>query len=304
MLVLTSETPLVCGRDEDFAAAAGRVRTGRLRDIVAALSFPRNSIKEPEANRKAGSWLFEQLAACGLDTSYQGRYSNVVAMTRSCAQTGHCVLIGAHYDSVPDCPGADDNASAVAAMLVCAEIVAEHFPHLPLCFVGFNGEEDDLLGSKDFVREWLRQGRPRVLLAHILEMVGYVSTERQRVPWYLPLRVPETGDFLALLANRRSIPDAHRVMAAGRAYVEDLPLQSLLIHHGLEMILPVLKRSDHAFFWKRKIPALLWTDTSEFRNRHYHQPTDTPETLDYEFLAQVTRLLLVSVLSSDRLLAR
>lgn len=304
MIVLTSETPLVCARDESFAAAAGRVRTERLRDIVAALSFPRNLLKEPEANRKAGSWIFEQLAACGLDTAYQGRYANVVAMTRSCDQQGRCLLIGAHYDSKPGCPGADDNASSLAAMLVCAEIVAEHFAHLPVCFVGFNGEEEDLLGSKEFVREWLPPDRPRVLLAHILEMVGYVSTERQRVPWYLPLRVPETGEFLALVANRRSIPDAYHVMSAGRAYVRDLPLQSLLVRHGLEVILPILKRSDHAFFWKRRIPALMWTDTSEFRNRHYHQPTDTPETLDYDFLAQVTRLLLVSVLSSERLLVR
>jgi hypothetical protein len=93
-------------------------------------------------------------------------------------------------------------------------------------------------------------------------------------------------------------------MSAGRAYVRDLPLLSLLVRHGLEVILPILKRSDHAFFWKRRTPALMWTDTSEFRNRHYHQPTDTPETLDYDFLAQVTRLLLVSVLSSERLLVR
>jgi len=304
MIVLTSETPLVCGCDEGFAAAAGRVRTGRLRDIVATIAVPRSIMEEPEANRKVGSWLYEQLAACGLETTFQGRYSNVVAMTRSCAQTGRCVLVGAHYDSKPGCPGADDNASAVAAMLVCAEIVAEQFTHLPLCFVAFNGEEDDLLGSKDFVRECLRQDRPRVLLAHILEMVGYVSTERPRAPWYLPLRVPEAGDFLALLANRRSIPDAYHVMSAGRTYVEDLPLLSLLVHYGLEVILPALKRSDHAFFWKRKIPAVLWTDTSEFRNRHYHQPTDTPETLDYEFLTRVTRLLLVSVLSSERFLVR
>ena len=59
-----------------------------------------------------------------------------------------------------------------------------------------------------------------------------------------------------------------------------------------------LLRSDHAPFWREGIPALMWTDTAEFRDPHYHLPTDTPETLDYEFLARVTRLLVHAVLSS------
>jgi hypothetical protein len=71
----------------------------------------------------------------------------------------------------------------------------------------------------------------------------------------------------------------------------ELPLLGLEVMDGVEQGLPVLLRSDHAPFWEARIPALMWTDTSEFRNPHYHQPTDTPETLDYEFLARVTRAL-------------
>jgi hypothetical protein len=59
-----------------------------------------------------------------------------------------------------------------------------------------------------------------------------------------------------------------------------------------------LLRSDHAPFWQRRIPATMWTDTSEFRNPFYHQPEDKPETLDFAFLRSVTQLLVASVLSA------
>ena len=74
-------------------------------------------------------------------------------------------------------------------------------------------------------------------------------------------------------------------------YLPDVPLEMIrqISHH--------LLRSDHAPFWRAGLPALMWTDTAEFRNPHYHRPTDTPETLDYEFLAGVTRLLVHVVLS-------
>ena len=64
--------------------------------------------------------------------------------------------------------------------------------------------------------------------------------------------------------------------------------------------LPVLKRSDHAPFWERHIPAVMWTDTAEFRNPHYHLVSDTPETLDYEFLGNVARLVAASVAGDRR----
>jgi len=64
-----------------------------------------------------------------------------------------------------------------------------------------------------------------------------------------------------------------------------LPLEAI------QQISPHLLRSDHAPFWEKGIPAVMWTDTSEFRNPNYHQPTDTPETLDYEFMAEVGKLL-------------
>ena len=86
------------------------------------------------------------------------------------------------------------------------------------------------------------------------------------------------------------------VLSRAGTYVPNLSVIGLNVKLGLEKYFPVLSRSDHAPFWAQKIPALMWTDTSEFRNPHYHLESDTPETLDYEFLKQVTQLLTACVI--------
>ena len=110
------------------------------------------------------------------------------------------------------------------------------------------------------------------------------------------------GDFLGLVGTFGSRRLLDHVLDT--AYCHAVPVQGLFLPDvPLEMIGRIshhLLRSDHAPFWRAGLPALMWTDTAEFRNPHYHLPTDTPETLDYEFLAGVTRLLVYAVLSEFR----
>ena len=96
-----------------------------------------------------------------------------------------------------------------------------------------------------------------------------------------------------LLDHVLATADGHAVPVQG-LFLPDVPLEMIgrISHH--------LLRSDHVPFWEAGVPALMWTDTAEFRNPHYHRPTDTPETLDYEFLAGVARLLVHAVLSEFR----
>jgi Zn-dependent M28 family amino/carboxypeptidase len=208
------------------------------------------------------------------------------------------VLVGGHYDSVGGCPGADDNASAVAAMLACAKACSSSKPAPAVCFVSFNREEDNLLGSRDFV-QWLdTQPLIKIECAHILEMVGFASDlpKTQRIPSGLPVRVPDTGNFLGLLANRDTEEALEQALASASTYLSSLPVIGLRVTLGLEKYFPVLLRSDHAPFWHKKIPALMWTDTSEFRNPFYHQPGDKPHTLNYTFLRAVAQALTACVL--------
>lgn len=268
----------------------------QLRRWVEQISVPRHFAAEPEANRATAAWLQQLFESYGFSTEQQGPYANILALPND--RPKQVILVGAHYDSVPMCPGADDNASAVAAVLGCAAACSLWRPVLPVMFVAFNCEEDGLAGSRDFVASYLPEASFKLRSVHILEMVGYASLApgSQRVPAGLPVRINDRGNFLGLLANRSSVELMDSVLRWAATYAPQLPVTGLKVRLGLEKHFPVLARSDHAPFWAKEIPAIMWTDTSEFRNRNYHLRTDTPDTLDYSFLRRVTQLLTASVL--------
>jgi Zn-dependent M28 family amino/carboxypeptidase len=302
MLVQHSTNAKASVPDIAIKHAIDAVSASFLREIVGGVAIPRHYEQEPENNRLTAHWIARQLHSYGYETAFQGDYANVVARAREsvASRADACILIGAHYDSVPGCPGADDNASAIAAMLACAKALAEHAPGSPVGFVSFNREEDGLLGSTDFVERVVADKSITVREAHILEMVGYCDHRpaSQSIPPGLPIKVPDAGDFLGILANKDSTASASAILQTAKTYRPDFPVLSLKVYGGIETLVPVLGRSDHAPFWKAGIPAVMWTDTSEFRNRHYHRETDTPDTLDYDFLRAVTQILIATVLGS------
>lgn len=300
MLTKRASTKLARSPKEAIRRATESVLESELRSWVAKLSVPRHFLFEPEENERAALWIASRLQGWGYEVQLQGRWRNVIALPKEPA--GPITLIGAHYDSVGGCPGADDNASAVAALLGCARVCSAR-ESLSVGFVAFNREEDGLLGSRDFV-EWLESaGRLKVAQAHVLEMVGYASDAQgtQKLPGGLPVRVPNTGNFLGLLANKDSHHLLDEVLACASTYLPKLTVVGLRVTLGLEKHFPVLLRSDHAPFWAKRIPATMWTDTSEFRNPYYHQPGDKPHTLNYTFLRAVTQLLVACALEEHEM---
>jgi len=270
-----------------------------LRELVKQISIPRHFIAQPQNNQKIAHWIAQQLKSYGYQTQFQGKFANILTLSPN-NSSKPSILVGAHYDSVPQTPGADDNASACAALLACAKAVAEHASQTPVCFVLFNREEDDLMGSKNFVKTHLIKNKIKIAQAHILEMVGYCkhTPNSQRVPEALPISIPNTGNFLGIIGNRGSNALVDATLKQAKTYLPEFPVVGLKVYFGLENVFSVLKRSDHAPFWQAKIAALMWTDTAEFRNPNYHWHTDTPETLDYTFLRQVTQLLISCLLAS------
>lgn len=296
MLVRYSASTTAAARDPVIQRATDAVSASFLRETVKTLSIPRHADLEPDNNRLTAHWIAGQLRSYGYETDSQGEFANVIARPKPRSDSP-CIIVGAHYDSVPGCPGADDNASAVAALLACAKALAAYAPARPVWFASFNREEDGMLGSADFVKELVEHKGVAVREAHILEMVGYCDPHpgSQSLPPGLPIRVPDRGDFLGILANKGSTAVADAILQAAKTYCPDFPVLSLNVYVGIEQLLPVLLRSDHASFWKAGIPAVMWTDTSEFRNPHYHQTSDTPPTLDYDFLRSVTQVLIAAV---------
>jgi hypothetical protein len=275
------------------ATEADLARAGRLERWTRELAKPRHLEAQAHENARVRRFLASFLAELGYTVSVQGRYGNVVALPR---EREAVTLVGAHFDSVPTTAGADDNASGVAVLLEVAAELAKRKPGGNVGFVAFNAEEDGMLGSADFVAEGLTELSLDVQGIHVLEMVGFATDApgSQRIPLELPVRAPDTGNFLGLLANGRSRALLERTFerAAG---VPDLGLVGLQTVLGIERFLPILLLSDHAPFWRAGLPALMWTDTSFLRNPHYHGPSDTPETLDYVFMARIAALVAGSV---------
>ncbi|MEZ0277318.1 MAG: M28 family peptidase, partial [Roseimicrobium sp.] len=167
-----------------------------------------------------------------------------------------------------------------------------------------NREEDGLMGSEDYVTALSPEERQSIQCVHVLEMVGYADHKynTQKVPPGLPVQLPSQGNFLGLVANHQSTPRMLDVLSIARAYLPTLPVLGLPLPPGTEPLFPVLHRSDHASFWEAGVPAIMWTDTAEFRNPHYHQLTDLPHTLNYTFLLQVTQILVATVISQSEAL--
>jgi len=286
--------------DIDTAKMLESVSETYLHECVETISIPRHFYVQPDNNQKVAAWIAEQLQSYGYHTEFQGKFDNIVTSPPENPKTP-CILVGAHYDSVPGTPGADDNGSAIAALLACAKAIAEYAPETPVFFVAFNLEEDGLIGSKDFIESYLANNPLNLVQVHILEMVGYCNHEplSQELPTGLPVNLPTTGDFLSIIGNRYSNALVDVTLKKAKTYLPEFPVMGLKVFLGLENVFTVLKRSDHAPFWQAKIPALMWTDTAEFRNPNYHGPSDTPDTLDYTFLRQVTQLLIACVLTAS-----
>jgi len=200
-------------------------------------------------------------------------------------------VIGAHLDSVPGSPGADDNASAVAALLEVARLLPEHWPaetELDLELVCFDLEENGMLGGAEHAELIERSGVDLSGMVS-LEMLGYCDerANTQMLPAHLKGLYPDTGNFIALVGSRDS-GTLLETFASGVRKVDDLPLETLHMPDNGET-LQASRLSDHSPFWDLGYPALMMTDTSFLRNPYYHTQEDKPETLDMDFLCKVTQ---------------
>ncbi len=299
---------------KDRDTPAGMPDRGRLRADVERLAVPRHPRASPDALAAAEDHVALELGAAGLRVERQlfawgGReYHNVVGTLDGADPARPWVVVGAHFDSVARSPGADDNASGVAALLETARLLGpRRLPATVQC-VGFNLEEIQgpldavrgggahgigpfRIGSRAYARALRADGRA-LAGALVLEMVGFTGP-RQRVPAAVALvkRVPRTGDFLAAVGDARS---AALAASFERACAGAVPVVALTVPlRG--WLVPDVRRSDNARFWDEGYPALLVTDTAELRNPHYHRAGDTPDTLDYGFLAGATRAVVRAV---------
>lgn len=199
------------------------------------------------------------------------------------------ILIGAHYDAVPGTPGADDNATGVAVLLELAATFAAHPLKCPVRLVAFDLEEYGLLGSTAYAAELKTQGQKlRLMLS--LEMLGYCNPNpnSQTYPDLIKPLYRDRGDFIALVGNLAATWHLFRL---SRLMGKHGTICQVLADPSNGKWIPMTGFSDHRPFWEQGYPAIMVTDTAMLRNPHYHQSSDTIDTLDLDFLATVCHSL-------------
>lgn len=232
--------------------------------------------------------------------------TNLIVESQGGKRRDEIILLGAHYDTVFSTPGADDNASAVAVLLEASRLLKNQVCGRSIRFVAFACEEPpyfnlDVMGSQFHARQSAMRGdKIRGMLC--LEMVGYFrsSIGSQSIPPGIPKWLhrffPKRGNFLAAVGNLPSWKLCWQFRRGFKRGTRRLPLFSICLPEKIHEI----RLSDNSSFWDQGYPALMLTDTSFLRNPNYHLASDTPETLHYPSMTEVT----LGVAAAIRLLAR
>ncbi|MEM1186388.1 MAG: M20/M25/M40 family metallo-hydrolase [Planctomycetota bacterium] len=211
------------------------------------------------------------------------------------------IIIGAHYDAVDGSPGADDNGTGTVAAMEVARALTGRPMDRTVRVMFYTAEEIGLIGARAYAQEIakpaIEAGEEQIIGMVSLEMLGYFTDEpdTQRSP-IRPIpgifEPPTVGDFIAVVGYA-----AHRPFIApfAQGMLATEPDLKVFDTAFLPAPVPHMARSDHAPFWEIGVPAFMLTDTSNFRNPHYHQATDTPETIDEARFAKVVRAVVGAV---------
>jgi hypothetical protein len=269
---------------------------------VLTVDIGSRSILEPEKLAAAGGYIEDEFRAMGLKIGRQEYHANgqrtvnIIAHAGSFDPSLPAVLLGAHYDTVPGTPGADDNASAVAVLLDTARKTFSESPGgmENILFVAFSTEEPPSfgtgrMGSRVFVGALDDLGYT-IKGAIILEMVGYFDQRRhtQLIPAEIDLpEAGDTGDFLAIVADGPSSELAEWTQAGYRRSESRLRTVLMKFPDPRGQVAQLIRLSDHASFWDAGIPAVMITDTSFLRNPNYHRSTDKMEVLSIPAMANL-----------------
>jgi Zn-dependent M28 family amino/carboxypeptidase len=243
---------------------------------------------------EAEHYVTDALQACGYHIEpheYEARgvpVRNLVAEIHGSRRPDEIVLVGAHYDSVMGCPGANDNGTGVAALLEIARLLVDQRPDRTVRFVAFVNEEPPFSFSREMgSRAYSRRSRQRnddIVAMLSLETIGcyFDSPGTQRYPFPLSFFYPRTGNFIGFVGNLSSRRLVRTCVAAFRR-TTNFPSEGA----AAPGYMPGIFWSDHWSFWREGYRALMVTDTAPFRYPYYHTPLDTPEKVDYDRTARV-----------------
>ena len=242
----------------------------------------------------ARDYIAAQFEASGYAVEFQTYeidgedFANVQATRAGNRLVDEIVVVGAHYDAVVGAPGANDNASGIAALLALAHRLRNAELPRTLRFVAFVNEEPphfltENMGSEVYARRSARR-RESIVAMYSLETIGYYRDEAGSQHYPPPFKwfYPDRGNFIAFIGNLRSRALLTRSLRAFRQHAS-FPSEGV----AAPAFIPGVDWSDHRSFWQQGYPALMITDTAPYRYPHYHSPRDTPDKVDYERMVYV-----------------
>jgi aminopeptidase YwaD len=290
--------------DKRISGGKVMISIENLKEHVKNIHFDRNPYHGYPKLEQAAQYIEKEFLKTGLDVKedhfeWEGKsYKNIVAEKRGVTSPHRVLILGAHYDTVPGSPGADDNASAVALLLE----VARNIQAVPLGstvrLIAFSLEEYDYGGSAHYV-EGLKKGGEEILGMISVEMVGFTAPRQDYPPYLNPKHYPNVGDFIAIIGNERSRELLEKVCQSFKTNSPQLPLE-LLVVPGNGEAMEEARLSDHSPFWDQGLSALMVTDTGFLRNPNYHLSSDRIETLNFEFMQKVAIGVYYSVVELAR----
>ena len=246
--------------------------------LNAAVTYIRRFWEKVEYEVSAQSFSVQDVACQNIAVEIPGR-----------SKPDEIVVVGAHYDTVSWSPGANDNGSAVAALLELSRLFSKKTTGRTLRFVAFANEEPPFfktgsMGSLVYAKG-CREKKENIVAMVCLETIGYYRDERktQKYPFPLSFFYPDKGNFIAFVGNVRSKP---LVKSFASIFMEesDFPVECAAPFGFITGV----DWSDHWSFWEQGYQAIMITDTALFRYPYYHSSEDTPDKLNYDSLARVT----------------
>jgi hypothetical protein len=292
--------------NQAFAADPGRMER-RVKTLVQSY-FPRD-ITHADILTSAARWIKSEMTAAGAKVALQpfsyrkywasrtdAEYSNVIGSYGP--DTKDVLVIGAHYDAHLELPGADDNASGCSAVMELSNLLAGVSLRQRVELVTYALEEAPAFayGSKVHAESLKEAGKCVKMLS--MEMIGYYTDfpRSQDMPAIFRPFFPNVGGFICVagnVASRKLVKQVTRSMRKGGGTNPILPVESVIAPVKLT---PMIGLSDNSSYSEQGYEAAILTDTSFFRNKHYHTKWGTPDTLNYDIMAQVANGTLQAVI--------
>jgi Zn-dependent M28 family amino/carboxypeptidase len=282
----------------DYLPAEYRLRKSidrNARDILRFLSvnLGERTLRRYENLQAAADYIRGKFASGGasvVDEEYVvdgRRVANIRAEIPGITSPEKIIVVGAHYDTIEDTPGADDNASGIAGLLELYRLLSPFRFKRTIRFVAFTLEEPPYFSGENMgsmvCARCAREREDLIELMVCLEMLGFAGRRyEQNVPFRdMAKNFPRKGDFLAVVSLPSSAPYAYAWKQVYNRYAR----KNIVDIVGPSSI-PGINHSDHYSFNRHGYPAIMLTDTAFYRNKNYHTGEDTFDTINFKFLTE------------------